>query len=164
MLQTLHNWKICLWIPGFKSPRECYKPACISACNAVQLLRFKSPRECYKLYSDVRMEMINPVVSSPQGNATNTNIRLNENRNRVSFKSPRECYKQHSLQIANYGGQPCFKSPRECYKRIRYSCRLDIHHTFQVPKGMLQTFLGMKSSIGDSKVSSPQGNATNCQF
>ena len=78
-------------------------------------------------------------VSSPQGNATNTQGYTFNWYEYNGFKSPRECYKQ--LTKSSFASfSCCFKSPRECYKLVSWwSCWPNCEKVFQVPKGMLQT-------------------------
>ena len=124
-------------------------------------------------------------VSSPQGNATNATLSPWAKDSEKSFKSPRECYKL-TLVLFIKKHIYSFKSPRECYKHIEAFKELSLL-MFQVPKGMLQTFvsrcLRCSSQIGFKSprecykpayysypylilkaVSSPQGNATNLAF
>ena len=102
-------------------------------------LCFKSPRECYK-----------PVYRCPHDGTV-----------LLSFKSPRECYKREMFRQRVVRESFCFKSPRECYKPYAVPHVMGTAIEFQVPKGMLQTFLAVLCPGGQCCVSSPQGNATN---
>ena len=126
----------------------------------------------------------NSLVSSPQGNATNSLVVLMSQGKSRSFKSPRECYKRVHGETCTMSGlgvsSPQGNATNQKLPRWGYRSS----PPFQVPKGMLQTFsrcplprgtmLRFKSPRECYKqprcprrtpispnVSSPQGNATN---
>ena len=148
------------------------------------MLRFKSPRECYKqkphnislrlLYlvsspqgnaTNSTMFLLRPksflLVSSPQGNATNHMRKaIYISRISVCFKSPRECYKLLSLErmrISSYS----FKSPRECYKLFLLLLLLLVLLRFKSPRECYKRSSQHGIPTLSHMVSSPQGNATN---
>ena len=144
---------------GFKSPRECYKPFLTMIFSSLHA-GFKSPRECYKLFVVRRGWEKMKKFQVPKGMLQTLD---REYRTRLhiwfqvpkgmlqtetayqsvsilnGFKSPRECYKRSIMGFHSYY-YLCFKSPRECYKHLQSKIEKPLNFSFQVPKGMLQTF------------------------